>query len=51
MLVIKNKYQRDQLRVAHAFNPITWVAEAKNLGVRDQLGIQSEFLDSQVYTE
>ena len=37
--------------VAYAFNPITWLAEAKNLWVQDQLGIKSEFQDSQVYTE
>ena len=35
--------------VAHAFNPTTWKAEAG--GVRGQPGLQSEFQDSQNYTE
>jgi hypothetical protein len=35
--------------VAHAFNPSTWEAEAG--GVRRQPGLQSEFQDSQGYTE
>jgi hypothetical protein len=33
--------------VAHAFNPSTWEAEA----VLGQPGLQSEFQDSQTYTE
>jgi hypothetical protein len=35
--------------VAHTFNPSTWEAEAG--GVRGQPGLQSEFQDSQGYTE
>jgi hypothetical protein len=35
--------------VAHAFNPSTWEAEAG--GVQGQPGLQSEFQDSQGYTE
>jgi hypothetical protein len=35
--------------VAHAFNPSTWKAEAG--GIRGQPGLQSEFQDSQGYTE
>jgi hypothetical protein len=38
--------------VAHAFNPSTWEAEAGGfLSSRDQPGLQSEFQDSQGYTE
>jgi hypothetical protein len=35
--------------VAHAFNPSTWEAEVGR--VRGQLAVQSEFRDSQGYTE
>jgi hypothetical protein len=35
--------------VAHAFNPSTWEEEAG--GFRGQPGLQSEFQDSQDYTE
>jgi hypothetical protein len=35
--------------VAHTFSPSTWEAEAG--GVRGQPGLQSEFQDSQGYTE
>jgi hypothetical protein len=37
--------------VAHAFNPSIWEAEASNFWVRGQPGLQSEFQDSQSYTE
>jgi hypothetical protein len=39
--------------VAHAFNPSTWEAEAGGFlsSVRGQPGLQSEFQDSQSYTE
>jgi hypothetical protein len=38
--------------VVHAFNPSTWEAEAGgSLWVRGQPGLQSEFQDSQGYTE
>jgi hypothetical protein len=39
--------------VAHAFSPSTWEAEAEASGfqVQDQPGLQSEFQDSQGYTE
>ena len=36
--------------VVHAFNPSTWEAEA-DFWVRGQPGLQSEFQDSQGYTE
>jgi hypothetical protein len=40
-------------RVVHAFNPSTWEAEAGRFlsSVRGQPGLQSEFQDSQGYTE
>jgi hypothetical protein len=38
--------------VAHTFNPSTWEAEVgENFWVRGQPGLQSEFQDSQDYTE
>ena len=37
--------------VAHAFNPSTGEVEADDLWVGGQLGLQSEFQDSLVYTE
>jgi hypothetical protein len=38
--------------VAHAFNPNTWEAETGGfLSSRGQPGLQSEFQDSQSYTE
>jgi hypothetical protein len=39
--------------VAHAFNPSTWEAEAGGFlsSVRGQPGLQSEFQNSQSYTE
>jgi hypothetical protein len=37
--------------VAHSFNPSSWEAEAGKFLVRDQPGLQSEFQDSQGYTE
>jgi hypothetical protein len=37
--------------VAHAFNPSTWEAEAGGFLIRGQPGLQSEFQDSQSYTE
>jgi hypothetical protein len=37
--------------VVHAFNPSTWEAEAGGFWVRGQPGLQSEFQDSQNYTE
>ena len=38
--------------MAHAFNPSTGEAEAgESLWVQDQAGLQSEFQDSQDYTE
>ena len=37
--------------VAHAFNPSTWEAEAGGLLSLGQPGLQSEFQDSQGYTE
>jgi hypothetical protein len=37
--------------VAHTFNPSTWEAEAGGFFVRGQPGLQSEFQDSQGYTE
>jgi hypothetical protein len=37
--------------VAHAFNPSTWEAEAGGFLSRGQPGLQSEFQDSQGYTE
>jgi hypothetical protein len=37
--------------VAHAFNPSTREAEAGDFWVRGQHGLQSEFQDSQGYTE
>ena len=37
--------------MAHAFNPSTWKAEEADFWVRDQTGLQSEFQDSQVYSE
>ena len=37
--------------VAHAFNPSTQEAEAVDFCVRGQPGLQSEFQDSQGYTE
>jgi hypothetical protein len=37
--------------VAHAFNPSTWEAEAGDFWVRGQPGLQSEFQESQGYTE
>jgi hypothetical protein len=37
--------------VAHAFNPSTWEAEGGDFWVRGQPGLQSEFQDSQDYTE
>ena len=36
--------------VAHAFSPSTWEAEAVNLWVLGQPGLQSKFQDSQTYT-
>jgi hypothetical protein len=36
---------------AHAFNPSTWEAEAGDFWVQGQPGLQSEFQDSQGYTE
>jgi hypothetical protein len=35
----------------YAFNPSTWEAEAGGSQVRDHPGLQSEFQDSQGYTE
>jgi hypothetical protein len=37
--------------VAHAFNPSTWEAEAGRFLSSSQPGLQSEFQDSQGYTE
>jgi hypothetical protein len=37
--------------VAHAFNPSTWEAEAGRFLSSRQPGLQSEFQDSQGYTE
>jgi hypothetical protein len=37
--------------VVHAFNPSTWEAEAGDFWVQGQPGLQSEFQDSQGYTE
>jgi hypothetical protein len=37
--------------VAHAFNPKTWEAEAGGSEFEASLGLQSEFQDSQGYTE
>jgi hypothetical protein len=37
--------------VAHTFNPSTWEAEAGDFWVQGQPGLQSEFQDSQGYTE
>jgi hypothetical protein len=37
--------------VAHTFNPSTWEAEASGFWVWGQPGLQSEFQDSQGYTE
>ena len=37
--------------VAHAFNPSTWQAEAGGFLSSSQPGLQSEFQDSQGYTE
>jgi hypothetical protein len=37
--------------VVHAFNPSTWEAEAGRLLSSGQPGIQSEFQNSQGYTE
>jgi hypothetical protein len=37
--------------VAHAFNPNTWETEAGEFWVQGQPGLQSEFQDSQGYTE
>jgi hypothetical protein len=37
--------------VAHTFNPSTWEAEAGGFLVQVQPGLQSEFQDSQGYTE
>jgi hypothetical protein len=37
--------------VAHAFNPNTWEADAGGFWVQGQPGLQSEFQDSQGYTE
>jgi hypothetical protein len=37
--------------VAHAFNSNTWEAEAGGFLSRGQPGLQSEFQDSQGYTE
>jgi hypothetical protein len=45
----KQKQKTEPGVVAHAFNPTTWKAEAG--GVRGQPGLQSEFQDSQGYTE
>jgi hypothetical protein len=48
--LIKNTFGEN--RVAHAFNPSTWEVEAGGfLRVRGQPGLQSEFQDSQGYTE
>jgi hypothetical protein len=40
-----------QAVVAHTFNPSTWEAEAVDFWVRGQPALQSEFQDSQGYTE
>jgi hypothetical protein len=40
-----------QAVVAYTFKPITWEAEAVDFWVRGQPGLQSEFQDSQSYTE
>ena len=37
--------------VAHVFNPRTWEAEAGGFLSQGQPGLQSEFLNSQGYTE
>jgi hypothetical protein len=37
--------------VSRAFNPSTWEAEAGRFLVQGQPGLQSEFQDSQSYTE
>jgi hypothetical protein len=37
--------------VAHAFNLSTWEAEAVDFRIRGQPGLQSEFQESQGYTE
>jgi hypothetical protein len=37
--------------VTHAFNPSTWEAEAGGFLSLGQPGLQSEFQDSQAYTE
>ena len=37
--------------VAHTFNPSTWEAEAGGFLSSSQPGLQSEFQDSQCYTE
>jgi hypothetical protein len=40
-----------QAVVAHAFNPSTWETEAGRFLIRGQPDLQSEFQDSQGYTE
>ena len=37
--------------VAHAYNASTWETEAGRFWVRGQLGLQSEFQESQGHTE
>jgi hypothetical protein len=53
--VYSSKTFQWQAVVAHAFNPSTWEAEAggslADLWVKGQPGLQSEFQDSQGYTE
>ena len=47
-LSLKNKQTKPGMEM-HTFNPITWEAEAG--GGQGQVGLQSEFQDSQDYTE
>jgi hypothetical protein len=47
---LKNKVTSRAV-VTHAFNPSTWEARQADIWVRGQPGLQSEFQDSQGYTE
>jgi hypothetical protein len=42
---------KNQAVVVHAFNPSTWKAEAGGFLSSSQPGLQSEFQDSEGYTE
>jgi hypothetical protein len=50
ILLFKNETHQPGV-VAWAFNPSTWEAEAGDFWVQGQPGLQSEFQDSQGYTE